>query len=120
MTLDTNHFKEILEKEALALESQLGSIGKRSKENPDNWEVTAVKSDRDRADETEVADDLETLESNNAVINQLEIKLKEVNSALLKIKNGIYGVCEIGGEQIEEDRLEANPSASTCKAHMNN
>jgi|SRR3989344_4629993 len=117
--MDTNHFKELLENEANALEKQLGGIGKRSKENPDNWEVTAVKSDRDRADETEVADDLETLETNNAVINQLEIKLKEVNSALQKIENGTYGVCEIGGEKIEEDRLEANPSAKTCKLHMN-
>lgn len=116
--MDTKHFKELLEKESSVLESQLGTIGKRSKENPDNWEIAAIKSDRDRADETEVADDLETLESNNAIINQLEIRLKEVNEALEKIENGNYGMCEMGGEKIEEDRLEANPAAKTCKVHM--
>lgn len=116
--MDTKHFKETLEKEAKVLESELATIGKRSPNNPENWEVKAVKSDRDRADETEVADDLETLDSNNAVVNQLEIRLKEVNEALEKIENGKYGVCETGGEMIEEDRLEANPAARTCKAHM--
>ena len=41
-----------------------------------------------------------------------------VDEALEKIEKGTYGICETGGEKIEEDRLEANPSARTCKAHM--
>ena len=35
------------------------------------------------------------------------------------IAAGTYGTCEVSGEQIEEDRLEADPAARTCKAHMN-
>ncbi len=117
--MNLKHFKKLLEKETEVLEGELSNLGIRNPKNPADWEVTAIKSDRDRADETEVADDLETLESNNAVMNQLEIRLREVNNALEKIKNGKYGVCEIGGEEIESDRLGANPAAKTCKKHMN-
>ena len=31
---------------------------------------------------------------------------------------GTYGSCEISGEAIEVERLEANPAARTCKAHI--
>jgi RNA polymerase-binding transcription factor DksA len=51
----------------------------------------------------------------------LEVRYNEIKSALKKIEEsapGAYGLCEVGGEQIEEDRLEANPAARTCKAHM--
>ena len=39
---------------------------------------------------------------------------------LKKIEAGTFGVCEISGEPIEEDRLDANPAARTNKANINN
>lgn len=105
MEIDTQHFKDLLEKEKTALEAELKTI----KED----------GDRDRADETEVADDIEELLSNNAVGGQLNTRLTEVKDALQKIEDGNYGTCDVCGEKIEEDRLEANPAAKTCKAHMN-
>ena len=33
--------------------------------------------------------------------------------ALEKIEAGKYGICEVSGEEIEADRLEAYPSAKT-------
>ena len=39
--------------------------------------------------------------------------------ALERIEKGTYGICEVGNEEIEEDRLNANPAARTCKAHLN-
>jgi len=36
---------------------------------------------------------------------------------LKKIEDGTYGICEVGGEEIPEDRLDANPSARTCIEH---
>lgn len=119
MILDTKHFKELLEKEVAVLETELTNIGRKNPEHPSDWEISAPISDRDRADETEVADDIEGLENNQAVLTQLEIQLNNVKSALDKIEKGKYGVCEVGGEKIELDRLEANPSAKTCKLHMN-
>jgi RNA polymerase-binding transcription factor DksA len=35
------------------------------------------------------------------------------------MEEGKYGICKVCGEEIEEARLEANPAAETCKAHLN-
>ncbi|MBI3020142.1 MAG: TraR/DksA C4-type zinc finger protein [Parcubacteria group bacterium] len=48
------------------------------------------------------------------------MRLANVNAALARIDEGKYGVCEVCGERIEEDRLKADPSAPTCKEHMSN
>lgn len=40
-----------------------------------------------------------------------------VENALSRIKNGTYGECEVCGEQIEEQRLEALPYATLCMEH---
>jgi RNA polymerase-binding transcription factor DksA len=48
----------------------------------------------------------------------LEKRLADVENALNKIDGGSYGICEVCGNKIEEDRLEANPAARTCKACM--
>lgn len=117
--MNTQHFKDLLLKEAGVLETQLASIGRKNPDKAGDWEAVGTNLDEDNADEFDVADDLEQFENNKSELNQLEIQLGDVKSALEKIENGKYGICEIGGEQIEEDRLEANPSAKTCKAHMN-
>lgn len=40
-----------------------------------------------------------------------------VDNALSRIENGTYGECEVCGEQIEEQRLEALPYATLCMEH---
>lgn len=119
MTLDTQKFKDLLIEQKASLEKSLGDIAKKNPQNPTDWQATMPEDGFDEADEGDVADNIETFENNSAEAENLEIQLKEVNSALEKIENGNYGICEIGGEEIESDRLEANPSARTCKAHMN-
>ncbi len=44
----------------------------------------------------------------------LELKLKDVNDALRKIKQGTYGVCEKCGGKINEERLKILPTARLC------
>ncbi len=119
MTIDIQHFKEVLLNEQKVLESQLSSIGRKNPENPSDWQATIPENGADEADDLEVAGSLEQFENNNAEVENLEKQMNDVKNALEKIENGTYGVCEIGGEEIEEDRLNANPSARTCKAHMN-
>ena len=43
--------------------------------------------------------------------------LTYVENALSRIENGTYGECEVCGEQIEEQRLEALPYATLCMEH---
>jgi DnaK suppressor protein len=70
------------------------------------------------ADENEAADQLEDFEERQAETATLQERRTEIKDALTKIDDGKYGICEVSGEEIEEDRLEANPAARTCKAHM--
>lgn len=115
---DTQYFKDKLLKEKALLEEELVSVGKMNPDNPDDWDATPGKIEVDSADENEVADKMEELEENKAILQQLEPQLNEVKAALERIENGTYGICEISGEPIERERLEANPSARTSIKHM--
>lgn len=118
MEIDTQHFKELLLAEKANLEKELATVGRKNPDRKGDWEAENKETGTDRADEDEVADNLADLETNNAIVNQLEPKLNEVLAALTKMEIGTFGLCEICDNPIETDRLEANPSAKTCKAHM--
>ena len=117
--IDTEHFKQKLLEEKTKLISELQTVGKVNPGNPDDWEPITGEKDGSTADPNDSADSIEEYEGNTALVNELEIQLKEINTALEKIEAGTYGICEISGHQIELDRLEANPSARTCKSHIN-
>jgi len=118
INIELDGFKQKLETEKTLLEAELASVGRVNPEHPTDWEATASNTDTQRADENEVADNMEELENNTAILKQLEVRYNEVIRALDKIEAGTFGVCEVSGEQIELDRLEANPAARTSKAHM--
>lgn len=114
---DLEHYKSKLEAEKLLLEEELATI---SSTNPEDSCLNATTSDMevDSADENEVADKFEELEENKMILNKLEPQLNEVKAALKRIADGKYGICEVSGEKIEKERLEANPSARTSIKHM--
>jgi RNA polymerase-binding transcription factor DksA len=68
-------------------------------------------------EETEEADESTAADLQASKQDILLQKLDNVRSALNKIKNNTYGICEIGGENIEMEVLELNPSARYCKEH---
>lgn len=114
------HFKEKLEEELKVLESGLEGVGhKNITDSHVDWEGKPADFDTNTADESELGDRIEEYEENTAIVKNLEIRYNEVKAALDRIEAGTYGLCQVGGEVIEEDRLEANPAATTCKAHMN-
>lgn len=119
MTLDTKHFKDALEKELSNLETELSSVGRKNPNNPADWEATESDNITPDADEADVADSMEVYQNNRGILDQLEIRLNNVKNALAKIGSDKFGICEVCGEKVEEDRLEANPAAATCKLHMN-
>jgi RNA polymerase-binding transcription factor DksA len=116
--IDINYFKEKLEEELILVEKELSGVGRRNPDNKADWEAEPANLDTDSADSNETADKMEEYEENTAVLKELEIRYNDVKDALTKIKNGTYGACEISGEDIEEERLIANPAARTCKKHM--
>lgn len=115
---DIQYFKDKLLKEKAILEEELASIGKVNPNNPGDWSATSGQIETDSADENEVADKFEELEENEQILNKIEPLYNEVKSALDRIEKGTYGICEVSGEVIERERLEANPSARTSIKHM--
>ncbi len=116
--MTTSHLKDKLEKERKLLEGELKTVGHRNPDNPADWQADQDNLNVTNADKNELADQIESYESNTAILKQLEIQLNDVKLALEKIENGTYGTCEVGGEPIPEDRLEAIPSARTCIEHI--
>ena len=107
-----NEEKELLIKE-------LSTIGQQS---PDGiWSVTPDNIDEEKSDKIDTADNMEELQTRKAVLETLKTRLKNVDEALERIINNTYGICKVGDDKhkIEEDRLEANPAATTCKEHLN-
>jgi RNA polymerase-binding transcription factor DksA len=117
--MDTTHYKTLLVAEKEKLEEELATVGRKDPEHPDEWEATEPAENIDRADEDEVAEGIGEYETTTAIVDQLEGRLREVEIALEQIEKGTYGTCKVCGEKIEEKRLEANPAAQTCVAHMN-
>ncbi len=117
-TKDIQYFRTKLESEKKLLEDELATVGHKNPDNPLGWEATSGNMQVDTADENEVADKMEELEENELILQQLEKQLEEVDGALERLEKGTYGICEIGGDPIEKERLEASPSAKTCKKHM--
>ena len=119
MAIDYEHFKKKLETEKKLLEKELGEVGRRNPDNLSDWEATPTKKDSSQADENTTADNIEDYEENVAIVNTLETRYQDIKTSLDKIKNDKYGLCEICGKEIYTERLEANPSARTCREHMN-
>lgn len=117
-TIDTDHFKAKLEKELKTLETELKSVGHKNPNNPKDWEASSGEVDINASDSADIADNIESYESNTAILKPLETQYNDVKGALDKINNGKFGTCESCNAEIEADRLEANPAAKTCKAHM--
>jgi RNA polymerase-binding transcription factor DksA len=113
----TGHFKKRLTDELHKLEGELKGLGWQNPETGD-WEATGGDIDGSATESDELADRQEEYGENRAEIEEIEIHWRNVKRALQKIEEGTFGICEISGDDIEEDRLEVNPSARTCKAHM--
>lgn len=115
--IDVTNFKTRLSEEKEKLEAELTSIGRRNPSNPGDWEAVPQGVGQE-ADPNDAADLIEGYEENTAILKDLEIRYNDVLAALARIEDGTYGICEVSGEPIEEDRLNADPAARTSKAHM--
>ena len=117
--MDIKELKKQLEKERDELVEEMNTMGKMNPETGE-WEAVPEAMDQKEADQNEMADRFEEFESRSSMMDTLETRLTDVKDALEKMEKGSYGVCEISGKPIEEDRLQANPAARTCKKYINN
>ena len=119
MNIDIQHYKAILESELVRLNSELESIGTKDEATGTVWN-SVQREGGAPSDREEIAENLDVFENQGNIISILEVEKNEVVLALERIEKGTYGVCEIDGKEIEQERLEANPSAKTCMSCINN
>ena len=120
MNIDTEKYKKKLGEEKALLTEELSSIGHVNPKNPVDWVADPDnKAVPETADKNLLADRHENYEKRVDITATLEERLNNVNLALTRIEEGVYGTCSVDGGEIEEDRLDANAAATTCKEHIN-
>lgn len=103
--------REILNKEKEKLEKDLLSFAKPNSKNPEDFE-TVFPSFGDSLEDN--SNEVEVYQDNLAIEDSLEKSLRDVIHALKRIDNGSYGVCKYCGKPIDENRLRARPTSSSC------
>ena len=118
MPLDKKKIKEKLEKERDILVEEMKDMGTLNPET-NGWEAVPEEMGYVETDQNDMADRFEDFESKSSMMKVLESKLKKVLLALKGIGRESFGKCEVCKKDIELARMEANPSARTCKKHLN-
>ncbi|MBP9836344.1 MAG: TraR/DksA C4-type zinc finger protein [Candidatus Pacebacteria bacterium] len=115
--LNLNEYKNKLEIELEKITEELKTLGVHNPET-DDWIENVGETNLTEADSNVEADMAEDMEERGSTLSALEIEYRNIKRALTKLEAGTFGICEISGEPIEEDRLNFKPTARTCKTHM--
>lgn len=115
--MNTQEYKSKLEVEKDLVEVELSDLGTFN-EALGEWEATPEVQNQPEADSNDLADRAEDFEERSSTLSTLVARLNDINSSIRKIDAGTYGMCEKCGNKIEDDRLEANMAAQTCKNCM--
>jgi DnaK suppressor protein len=109
--------KQKLEKEKIIIEEELKKIARKDEKLPDDWDTIFPKYDGGKSSGSaleEAADEVEEYETLLPIEYILETELRDINSALEKIKKGKYGKCEKCQKEIPISRLKVSPEARFC------
>jgi RNA polymerase-binding transcription factor DksA len=103
---DLEEFRVLIEKKLEQTEEQLESLQSQIMEISEN---SSDDHGGDWVDDSSTNNDIEML--NNMAIRQRKYLL-DLNNAMMRIKNKVYGVCLITGELIDKRRLLAVPTTT--------
>lgn len=113
MTSDfVQKMKEMLEKEKARLEKELAAFAHRNPKAVIADFETNFPNLGDKEDEN--ASEVAQFSDNLSLEDELEKALRDVESALKVIEEGKYGICKYCGQKIDERRLIARPTSSSC------
>ena len=109
--------KESLEKKKMEIEGGLEKFAKRDEKLKGDWDTRFPRFNGGEAGSAaleKAADEVEEYSTLLSIEYNLELRLKDINSALEKIEKGKYGVCEKCGKEIPIERLKIYPEARLC------
>lgn len=101
---DSQQFKNQLEKEKKEIESEL-----KKHKNMQRFGGT------DTLDMDQETDESEAYVNQLSVMQTYKNRLGDINSALKKLKNGKYGICEKCKKEITPKLLKVNPESRMCQ-----
>lgn len=106
------HFRQKLQQHAQNIENTINSINENEINNQGgNYMAELSNYDNHPAD---MGTEVYMTGLNKALSEHQEYLLEQIKNAMEKIDKGIYGICEICGRKIDEERLEAIPYARLC------
>ncbi len=106
-----NEMEGLLLKEQKRLNDELAEFAKQNPKTKEDFEAQ-VPSMGDKEDEN--AEEVATYSTNLTLERTLEAQLRDVESALDRIRKGSYGICKYCSKEIDEKRLRARPASSSC------
>jgi RNA polymerase-binding transcription factor DksA len=107
--MDETHARELLDAERERLDTIRADIDRDGLvEGVDEPEVNEQVGGQRDAD---AGSDTEGRTRDLGLVEQIEGELRDIEDALRRLDDGTYGLCEICGRPISDERLEANPTA---------
>ncbi len=103
--------KKYLLAEKERLENELAKFTKRNPHVSGDYEATFPEYG-DKEDEN--AQEVAQYTANKPLEVNLEKELRDVNKALASIEKKTYGICKYCDSPIDQKRLEARPTSSSC------
>jgi DnaK suppressor protein len=104
--------KKILQDEKERLEKELKSFAHRNPKSTNADFETDFPNLGDKEDEN--ASEVAQYSDNLSLENELEKELRDVDSALKLMDDDVYGQCKYCKQDIDERRLRARPTSSSC------
>ena len=110
--------KDKLERQHKEIKEELARFATKDKNLTHDWDTTFPQMDpgaTGSAQLEEGADEVQEYGNRLPVEYSLELRLRDIEIALKKIKKGAYGACENCGKEIGEERLMIYPEARLCR-----
>jgi DnaK suppressor protein len=116
-----SEIKEKLEKAKTVIKSELQKFAKEDKKLKGDWDTKYPKFNGGSGGQVleDAADQVEEYITLLPIEHNMELRLRNINLALEKIKKGKYGKCEKCGKKIKEERLKIYPEARLCSECKN-
>lgn len=106
--------QEQLETEKKRLTKDLKFFAKKDSKLKGNWLTRFPFFGMNRSHKDESAEEIEEYENLLPVEHTLELRLKDIEEALEKIKKSDYGKCNNCKKEIDLERLKVIPEAKLC------
>jgi len=105
---DLKEFREIIEKKIARAEEDLLLLKEAYKNDSDNGTDDTSPSFKS----FDEGSDVMNKEANVQLAIRQEKFIRDLKNALLRIENGVYGVCRVTGKLIQKERLRLVPHAT--------